>query len=130
MTENLEKRLKELISDVQNADKEMYINRYTWNRATEEDDWKDVIKCTLPENISEAICYGAYWFHNNIWHDVAKETPTKTGEGVLVLCKNKNKPDGIWLCDFIPVWEGKWEPRQNYEAPVKWAYISDILPPK
>ena len=47
----------------------------------------------------------------SVWHDVEKETPTSFGEGVIVLCKNKNKEDGIWLTDFIPCWEGEWKPR-------------------
>ena len=64
----------------------------------------------------------------NMWHDVLKEAPTSLGEGVIVLCKNKNKEDGIWLWDFIPCWEGKWEPRNNWEDPVKWTYLRDFLP--
>lgn len=62
------------------------------------------------------------------WHDVSKEMPTSFGSEVLVLCKNKNKPDGIWLCDLIQCWEGVWEPRENYEKPIKWAYLDDFLP--
>lgn len=65
---------------------------------------------------------------DKIWHDVSKEVPTSFGEYILVLCKNKNKPDGIWLADLIQSWEGSWEPRENYENPVKWAYLRDILP--
>jgi len=64
----------------------------------------------------------------NLWHDVLKEAPTSLGEGVIVLCKNKNKEDGIWLSDFIPCWEGEWKPRDNWETPVKWAYIRDLYP--
>ena len=66
---------------------------------------------------------------NKMWHNVVEEVPTSLGEGVIVLCKNKNKEDGIWLWDFIPCWEGKWEPRTNWEDPVKWAYLRDFLPP-
>jgi hypothetical protein len=62
-----------------------------------------------------------------IWHDVL-EPPKSFGEGVIVLCKNKNKPDGIWLADLIQCWEGKYEPRINLERPVKWTYLEDILP--
>ena len=62
-----------------------------------------------------------------IWHDVL-DPPKSFGEEVIVLCKNKNKPDGIWLADFIQCWEGKYEPRVNWERPVKWAYLKDILP--
>ena len=64
----------------------------------------------------------------SVWHDVEKETPTSFGEGVIVLCKNKNKEDGIWLTDFIPCWEGEWKPRDNWETPVKWAYVRDFYP--
>lgn len=63
-----------------------------------------------------------------VWHDVSKEIPTSFGEGVIVLCKNKNKEDGIWLTDFIPCWEGEWKPRDNWETPVKWAYVRDFYP--
>lgn len=64
----------------------------------------------------------------SIWHDAKIEIPTKYGVGVLVLCKNKNKPDGIWLIDLIQCWEGKWEPRENYETPIKWAYVEELYP--
>lgn len=61
-----------------------------------------------------------------IWHNVAEETPTKYGEEVIVAFRNKNKEDGIWLYDLIQCWEGKWEPRVNWETPVKWAYVKDL----
>lgn len=83
-----------------------------------------LVDMSLCENFVE----GAEWYIEHIWKDVSKEIPTKFGEAVIVLCKNKNKPDGIWLSDLIYCWEGKWEPRINYEDPVKWAYLADILP--
>ena len=61
-----------------------------------------------------------------IWHNVAEEVPTNHGADILVACKNKNKEDGIWLYDLIQCWEGKWEPRVNWETPVKWAYVEDL----
>ena len=61
-----------------------------------------------------------------IWHDVLNP-PKSFGEEIIVLCRNKNKPDGIWLSDLI-YWEGEYEPRINWERPVKWAYLKDILP--
>ena len=64
----------------------------------------------------------------SIWCDVSKEIPTKFGEEILVLCRNKNKPDGIWLIDLIQCWEGEWQPRLNWETPVKWAYAKDLYP--
>ena len=62
----------------------------------------------------------------SIWHNVAEETPTKIGSEVIVACRNKNKEDGIWLYDLIQCWEGKWQPRENWETPVKWAYVRDL----
>ena len=62
----------------------------------------------------------------SIWHNVSEETPTKYGEEVIVACRNKNKEDGIWLYDLLQCWEGKWEPRVNWETPVKWAYVKDL----
>ena len=62
----------------------------------------------------------------SIWHNVSEETPTSYGEEVIVACRNKNKEDGIWLYDLIQCWEGKWEPRVNWETPVKWAYVKDL----
>lgn len=62
----------------------------------------------------------------SIWHNVAEETPTEYGKEVIVACRNKNKEDGIWLYDLIQCWEGKWEPRENWETPVKWAYVRDL----
>ena len=64
----------------------------------------------------------------SVWHDVSKEIPTNFGVEVLVLCKNKNKPDGMWRIDIIQCWEGLWEPRVNWERPVKWAYAHDLYP--
>ena len=64
----------------------------------------------------------------NIWHDVKKEAPTNFGAEIIVLSKNKNKEDGIWLADLIQCFEGQYEPRVNWEDPVKWAYLSEILP--
>ena len=61
-----------------------------------------------------------------IWHDVLNP-PKSFGREIIVLCRNKNKPDGIWLSDLIH-WEGEYEPRTNWERPVKWAYLKDILP--
>ena len=63
---------------------------------------------------------------NSIWHNVAEEMPTKYGSEVIVACRNKNKEDGIWLYDSIQCWEGKWEPRVNWETPVKWVYVRDL----
>lgn len=70
----------------------------------------------------------AHFIESELWHDCSKETPTNFGADILVLCKNKNKPDGIWLADLIPCWEGKWSPRENWEDPVKWCYLDSILP--
>lgn len=61
-----------------------------------------------------------------IWHNVSEEVPQECGRRVLVACKNKNKEDGIWLYDLIQCWEGKWEPRVNWEDPVKWAYVDEL----
>lgn len=63
----------------------------------------------------------------SIWHNVVEESPTHFGAPIIVLCRNKNKEDGIWLSDTIECWEGKYEPRTNWEDPVKWAYIEDII---
>lgn len=76
---------------------------------------------------------GAKWADNNPqrnlpWHKCSKEIPTKFGSSILVVCKNKNKEDGIFLTDLIQCWEGKWEPRENWEDPVLWAYLDDLLP--
>ena len=59
------------------------------------------------------------------WHNVSEETP-KFGDYVIVACKNKNKEDGIWLYDFICCWEGKWEPRENWETPLKWISVDEL----
>ena len=67
-------------------------------------------------------------FLDSVWHDVAKEIPTIFGAEILVLCRNKNKEDGIWLSDLIPSWEGEWQPRTNWENPIKWAYVKDLRP--
>lgn len=67
-----------------------------------------------------------YNARKSIWHNVAEEMPTKNGLEVIVACRNKNKEDGIWLYDLIQCWEGKWEPRVNWETPVKWAYVRDL----
>ena len=80
------------------------------------------------EDMSDAYIEGAIHQRNSVWHEVSKEIPTRFGEYVIVLCKNKNKPDGIFLADMIQCWEGKWEPRENYEDPVMWCYLDDILP--
>ena len=62
-----------------------------------------------------------------VWHYVSAEIPTKFGNPIIVACKNKNKEDGIWLYDLIQSWEGEWSPRVNWETPVKWAYMDDLL---
>ncbi len=64
---------------------------------------------------------------SSVWHCVSTETPTKFGNPIIVASKNKNKEDGIWLYDLIQSWEGKWSPRVNWETPVKWAYMDDLL---
>lgn len=78
---------------------------------------------------------GAKWADSNPpknlrWHKCSKEVPTNFGSSILVVCKNKNKEDGIFLTDLIQCWEGKWEPRNNWEDPVLWAYLDDLLPDK
>lgn len=80
------------------------------------------------ETIEDFFVKMANWQRNYVWHEVKKETPTDFGADVLMLCRNKNKENGIWLPDFIQGWSGKWEPRVNWEDPVLWAYLSDILP--
>jgi len=80
------------------------------------------------EHFKEGFIKGVEWQKNGIWRKCAKEVPTHMGEEIIVLCRNKNKPDGIWLSDLIQCWEGKWEPRVNYETPVYWTYVNDILP--
>lgn len=65
--------------------------------------------------------------NKKIWHEVSKEVPTNCGADIFVACRNKNKEDGIWLYDLIHCWEGKWEPRVNWEDPVMWAYVDDLM---
>lgn len=64
---------------------------------------------------------------STVWHYVSEEIPTKFGNSIIVASKNKNKEDGIWLYDLIQSWEGEWNPRVNWENPVKWAYMEDLL---
>lgn len=64
---------------------------------------------------------------STVWHYVSEEIPTKFGNPIIVASKNKNKEDGIWLYDLIQSWEGEWNPRVNWENPVKWAYMDDLL---
>ena len=64
---------------------------------------------------------------STVWHYVSKEIPTKFGNPIIVASKNKNKKDGIWIYDLIQSWEGEWSPRVNWENPVKWAYMDDLL---
>lgn len=59
------------------------------------------------------------------WHNISEETP-EFGDTIIVACKNKNKEDGIWLYDLIHCWEGKWEPRENWEAPLKWISVDKL----
>lgn len=59
------------------------------------------------------------------WHNISEEIP-EFGDTVIVACKNKNKEDGIWLYDLIHCWEGKWEPRENWEAPLKWISVDKL----
>ncbi len=78
------------------------------------------------ENIARYFYELGLKARKSIWHNVSEEVPTKNGLEVIVACRNKNKEDGIWLYDLIQCWEGKWEPRENWETPVKWAYIRDL----
>ena len=73
---------------------------------------------------------GVEWQREHIWHDCILEPPTKIGETLIVLAKSKNKEDGIWVADLIQCWEGEYLPRENWEKPVKWAYLTDLLPTK
>lgn len=75
----------------------------------------------------EMFKLGAKFFKEHLWRDASEELPTSYGEPVLCICRNKNKPDGIWLMDLIH-WEGSWEGRENYEKVLYWAYANDILP--
>lgn len=61
------------------------------------------------------------------WHCVSEEIPTKFGEPIIVVSLNNNEEDGIWLYDLIQSWDGEWSPRVNWENPVKWAYVDDLL---
>lgn len=67
---------------------------------------------------------------STVWHYVSEEIPTKFGNPIIVASLNKNKEDGIWLYDLIQSWEGEWNPRVNWENPVKWAYMDDLLKQK
>ena len=67
---------------------------------------------------------------STVWHYVSEEIPTKFGNPIIVASKNKNKEDGIWLYDLIQSWEGEWNPRVNWENPVKWVYMDDLLKQK
>lgn len=73
---------------------------------------------------------GVEWQREHIWHDCTLEQPTEFGATLIVLCKNKNKEDGIWFADLIQSWEGEYQPRKNWEKPIKWAYLTDLLPTK
>ena len=64
---------------------------------------------------------------STVWHYLSEEIPTKFGNTIIVASKNKNKEDGIWLYDLIQSWEGEWSPRVNWENPVKWAYMDDLI---
>jgi hypothetical protein len=100
-------------------------------KATEENDLFYRVAASLilkNEHFKEGFIKGVEWQKNSIWRKCSEEVPTHMGEDVIVLCRNKNKPDGIWLSDLIGYWEGKWEPRVNYENPVYWTYVKDILP--
>ena len=58
------------------------------------------------------------------WIDV-KNLPDY-GLNVLTACRNKNKPDGIWLYDLC-YWTGKeFEGRTNWEDVVKWIPERDL----
>jgi len=59
------------------------------------------------------------------WHNIPEKTP-EFGDTIIVACKNKNKEDGIWLYDLIQCWEGKWEPRENWETPLKWISVDEL----
>lgn len=73
---------------------------------------------------------GVEWQREHIWHDCILEPPTKIGETLIVLAKSKNKEDGIWVADLIQHWEGEYQPRENWEKPIKWAYLTDLIPTK
>ena len=84
------------------------------------------------ENIDEFATYAAISLLNyaartiNKWHEWNKEHP-ETGREIITVCKNKNKPDGIFLYDKC-IWYGgdDFEGRINYENIIYWMYLKDF----
>lgn len=113
------------------------INGYAWandsirlNKETFERETSDISKMvSIPiyDEVKDAVEYGIAFQRNAIWHKNAEDKPTSSGSTYITLCRNKNKPDGIWLADICQ-WEDGWAGRTNWEDVVLWTEIENILP--
>ena len=66
----------------------------------------------------------------SMWRSV-ENPPESSGDTIVVLCRNKNKEDGIWLADIIQSYEGSFDDgRENWEKPMLWTYLDNLLPEK
>jgi len=56
----------------------------------------------------------------NEWISVKDKNPPDNGEDWLVLVKNKNKPDGIFLYDVAQYECGEWNKSNTWEDVTHW----------
>jgi hypothetical protein len=105
--------------------------QYRWSAKVQDSDvyyWlhlEDLVKLEKEGDIPYQEQSGVDLENKFEWHNISEETP-EFGDTIIVACKNKNKEDGIWLYDLIQCWEGKWEPRENWETPLKWISVDEL----
>lgn len=107
------------------------MERDIWKRATEYANRESLItECGeyTEQTVFQAYIDGATDEHEVLtkWIDVRTKLPD-TDREVLVRCRNKNKPDGIWVYDLCCYYsETGWENRAyTWEDIVEWRELNE-----
>lgn len=56
----------------------------------------------------------------NVWHKISNGDFPKSTEDYLVVCKNKNKEDGIYLYEIAYYTGDGWDNRTHWEDIIAW----------
>ena len=97
--------------------------------AKENDNWKDDL-ITNSEDLIGLIEGCIKKDDDKIkWKYIHKgEYPDRQMNNIITACRNKNKPDGIWLYDICDYYPGTgFQDRTNYEDVLAWAPLTELI---
>mgnify|MGYP007012505945 CR=1 FL=1 len=136
MTEQMTKKLADAAKGLQLSNGQMLLDKETLKLADLSTPLERLVYVPIPEKIESAMWFGAYWYRDNVWHDI-KEEPvyreddhyhnqilvygqSSAGKGFSVCCMIDN---GI-IYSCVTEKEYDWS-KCKFE---QWAYIEDFVP--